>query len=129
MRLFLFLFMAVAIQANSINIQDVPKTVTLADGRVVPYPSGVICQEHCEPQEVEEHHKRAAIILTVAAAGIACAILCRLHHYPIGLLPPVSRPPYPTPTPKPVDVPEPFTLVLLGTGLLFLLRKLWKTNH
>lgn len=98
-------------------LSDDPKITTkLRDGREVPFGPGVICTTDCPEIEFSLNRtgKRRAglIVLSVAAVGTTLIILSRPRG---GEGPPVRAPAHPG-----VDVIEVSTLILLGTGLLFL---------
>lgn len=112
-----------------------PEFVRLADGRIVKYGPGIICDENCVeavPLARAKVSRNWYILPSLLAAGILCAVLCRggsdAPAAQIIVQPspsPTVQPTIPTP---PAQIPEPGTLVLLGLGLGTLLarRKLGK---
>jgi len=116
----IFLLMTATAFADPLTIQDVPKTVTLSDGRIVPGPSGVICEKGCEQYSSTTERrgkKRAAIVLAVIGVGMIAWAICRQpERWPMMPTPT----PGVTPAPQPAPIPEPLTLLLLGSGLFIL---------
>lgn len=109
---------------------ELPKFVTLPDGRIVPYGPGAICTDDCvqgfEDQTVRRPNLWYVAIPAIAGGIIATVLITRGHDSltptrsnPKPFDPPPGTPnPFPSPSPGPGgEVPEPATLVLLGAGL------------
>lgn len=106
-----------------VTFQDpiTPQTVTLSDGRRIPFGPGVICSNECVEAEAlalpdEPSNRRWLWLLPLGGALIV-----------LTLLPPDSSTPgTPLDPPVPAPVPETGTLLLLCAGLLLLSVKLKK---
>ncbi len=122
---------ALALNASPVTLQDpieqgkAPITVTLSDGRIVPYGAGIICTEECPMPTLEAERRRNRWLVPGLLVGGAITTVCLLccDEPPTGLLPPVSQPPS-------ADVPESEPLFLTGLGLWFVLaaRRLKKNE-
>lgn len=112
--------------------QNHPEFVRLADGRIVRYGPGIICDQNCvepvAPATFRGQSKSPAWLMMTPfiAGGALCAVLCRPsgNETRTQSAPPIIIPAQPTPTVAPTpgstppnEVPEPGTLLLFGLGL------------
>ena len=120
---------------------DHPEFVRLADGRMIPYGSGVICSDACVESEAFANPsgfpRKWLIALPLAGAAIVGVILASSDssRTPRTAVDNNTKDPDPTPTPTPVcqgdncakpptePVPEPATLALMGAGLAVFSRR------
>lgn len=120
---------------------DHPEFVRLADGRMIPYGSGMICSDACVESAAFANPsgfpRKWLIALPLAGAAIVGVILASSDssRTPRTAVDDNSKPPTdpetPTPTPTPTPgggvqpqpVPEPATLALMGAGLAVFSRR------
>ena len=121
----------------TVESQEHPEFVRLADGRMIPYGQGVICSEACvesDPLAATSGFPRKWLIaLPLAGAAIVGVILATSDSSRTprtttdNFTQPPTSTPTPTPTPgggdQPQPVPEPGTIALLGAGLAIFSRR------
>lgn len=110
------LLLAIALMPIQIVPSQDPVSVKLSDGRIVPFGQGTICTDICTVDIPEPVSKKTTALLTVGTAITICAFLCRPNRHSNSVTTEVTISP----------IPEPNLLILLGLGLLIVVRKLKK---
>ena len=120
----LIILLSLSTVAAPVQFDD-PTWVKLSDGRIVPFGAGLICTNTCTEEEIAGDHtfsSRWLIALPIAGAVIIGLLAKSSESTQISIVP-SSNIITTTNTTIPTPVPEPTTYLLLGAGLLRLLKR------